>query len=452
MANELVYQTWQRVTGKPWTEASKGGFTDGSAATNLALQKKLNAGWNPYAQNTPANSPAAAADPNAYINQNQQADFNAAVNANAPTLKTNVASITESFPDILKTITGGQVPPTPPSLSELYTKLTSEGGVTELEQQLNDLTNQEQTIMGMSEARQLNAEGGAVSLGVIGGRQGEIERQTQQQLQTLGRIKSYVADQLKTKYTMISTIMDLTKSDYQLTKDAYDTKFNQAIQVINTLQTAQRDADTQAQRQQDNARANLQIIANSVTDGTSKFSDLSPESKAMVSKLEAQAGLPIGFTSTLKSKVPDAEIVSTTIRYQNGNQKYADVLTRDRFTGEMKVVSQFLGTEVDPKVYSEQQANYRAQLSANAARDNKAASEAAGIKDAFYKDLQDPSIKIARNKQEEQNFAANGVQYTNREDAFKRLVIKYPNIPISQIAQEFGSLYSQPGENYKPQY
>jgi len=45
---ELVHQTWSRVTGKPWQEAQKGGFTSGSAQANLALQKRLLGGWNPY--------------------------------------------------------------------------------------------------------------------------------------------------------------------------------------------------------------------------------------------------------------------------------------------------------------------------------------------------------------------------------------------------------------------
>lgn len=62
---ETVAQTWQRITGKPWSEAAKAGLTDGSAAANLALQKKLNGGFNPYAQPaTPAQAaPAPAASP-----------------------------------------------------------------------------------------------------------------------------------------------------------------------------------------------------------------------------------------------------------------------------------------------------------------------------------------------------------------------------------------------------
>jgi len=60
MAGELVYQTWQRITGKPWSEARAGGFTTGGYNENLALQRRLLSGWNPYAPAAPASAPAAA--------------------------------------------------------------------------------------------------------------------------------------------------------------------------------------------------------------------------------------------------------------------------------------------------------------------------------------------------------------------------------------------------------
>lgn len=45
---ELVYQTWERITGRPWSDAAAGGFTDGSFDANIALQKRLLGGWNPF--------------------------------------------------------------------------------------------------------------------------------------------------------------------------------------------------------------------------------------------------------------------------------------------------------------------------------------------------------------------------------------------------------------------
>ncbi len=55
---ELVYQTWERITGRPWSDARAGGFTDGSYAANIAIQKRLLGGWNPYAPAAPAPAPA----------------------------------------------------------------------------------------------------------------------------------------------------------------------------------------------------------------------------------------------------------------------------------------------------------------------------------------------------------------------------------------------------------
>ncbi|KKN26351.1 hypothetical protein LCGC14_0875650 [marine sediment metagenome] len=56
---ELVYQTWERITGRPWSDAHAGGFTTGTYDENIALQKRLLGGWNPYAPKAkPAPKPA----------------------------------------------------------------------------------------------------------------------------------------------------------------------------------------------------------------------------------------------------------------------------------------------------------------------------------------------------------------------------------------------------------
>ncbi len=63
---ELVYQTWERITGRPWSDARKSGFTTGSYADNIALQKRLLGGWKPYAPKAarrPAPKPAPKAAP-----------------------------------------------------------------------------------------------------------------------------------------------------------------------------------------------------------------------------------------------------------------------------------------------------------------------------------------------------------------------------------------------------
>ena len=60
---ELVYQTWERITGRPWSDAAAGGFTTGSYNDNIALQQRLLGGWNPYAPAASPPSPAPTPQP-----------------------------------------------------------------------------------------------------------------------------------------------------------------------------------------------------------------------------------------------------------------------------------------------------------------------------------------------------------------------------------------------------
>ncbi len=60
---ELVYQTWERITGRPWSDAAAGGFTTGSYSDNIALQQRLLGGWNPYTPAAPSPAPAPAPAP-----------------------------------------------------------------------------------------------------------------------------------------------------------------------------------------------------------------------------------------------------------------------------------------------------------------------------------------------------------------------------------------------------
>lgn len=70
---ETVSQTWKRVTGQEWGNAANP-YTDRSYNGNIALQKRLNTGWNPFAAPAPVAAPAsptpnaAAAPPSPAVN------------------------------------------------------------------------------------------------------------------------------------------------------------------------------------------------------------------------------------------------------------------------------------------------------------------------------------------------------------------------------------------------
>ena len=71
---ELVYQTWERITGRPWSDAAKGGFTDGSYDANIDLQRRLLEGWDPYAKPAAKKPAAKKAAPKAATDMSLQID------------------------------------------------------------------------------------------------------------------------------------------------------------------------------------------------------------------------------------------------------------------------------------------------------------------------------------------------------------------------------------------
>lgn len=131
---ELVHQTWSRVTGKPWSEASKGGYTTGSYDANIALQKKLLGGWNPYGGSTAA-APAPAPAP-----QQSVLDFttgqNKLVSDEAAKREATSAAAREKLVNFYNTLEAPE---------DRYNRFREEHGVADREQVVNDLI---RNIMG----------------------------------------------------------------------------------------------------------------------------------------------------------------------------------------------------------------------------------------------------------------------------------------------------------------
>jgi hypothetical protein len=217
---------------------------------------------------------------------------------------------------------------------DMFENMREDMGVGDLEQQLSDLKLSLEEQYAMRRQRTQTAEGGQVAMGVIAGRVGEIERQENERIDAIGRQISYVADQLNSAYNVIQTYIQFAGMDYQDASQRYNEEFNRNIQIYNMVQA---DID----RQQAAARANLQIFTNAIISGNIDYNSLSSDQKAFLSKLEAQSGLPIGFTGSLRANNINGEIISTTTR-ESGGTKYADVVMRMP-DGSMKVQTMSLG-------------------------------------------------------------------------------------------------------------
>jgi len=281
-------------------------------------------------------------DANAYINNNQQQDFNNASKTTDPQVRSSVQSYADLYDSISKSLTQN-LPEKPATvdLSKTYTDLRSQYGVTDLENQLNDLNSQAQALQAASAARTQAEKDKPVAMNVISGRISEEEAQDNARLAQINNSIKTVTAQLQTKYNVIDNIMKYTGTDYNNAVDAYNTQFTQNLNLMNTVKGVVDSQKSDIETAADDARANLQIIYNNISSGAVSLDSIDPVQQANITKLELQAGLPSGFYSTLISKNPKATILSTTTRESNG-QKYADVIMKNN-DGSLSTKSISLG-------------------------------------------------------------------------------------------------------------
>ena len=246
--------------------------------------------------------PSSADQVNPYLSNLQNSLFNAST---APEVK--IPTMEE-----LKT----QLQPTTPLPEPLervarFEELRLDYGVAALEESLNTIKDQVRREEDLLREQRGLEEGKTVPLGVIQGRITEEERQANVRLDALGRQQSRIVDELNTKYNVINLYMQLESLDYNDAVDRYEKEFTRNLQMYDIIAGARREARSAFESDRDAARANLQIYANAAISGNVDYNSLSSDQKLMISKLEIQAGLPVGFISSVK-KDPGADILFTT--------------------------------------------------------------------------------------------------------------------------------------------
>ena len=201
--------------------------------------------------------------------------------------------------------------PAPLDRTGEFDKLRLEYGVSELETQLNDLKAQQDELNAGFREQRFTERGKTVPLNVIEGRISEEERQYSERNDYLGRQVARITDELNTKYNVISTYMNFKNLDYQDAVSRYESEFNQNLQIYNVLAGERKEARSAYESDRAAASANLQMFYNMVTSGNVDYNSIGDDQKVMISKLEAQAGIPIGFMASVR-RDPGSDIVFTT--------------------------------------------------------------------------------------------------------------------------------------------
>jgi len=308
----------------------------GTAKQNVALLGALRGGASSSAPQTET------ARATAMINADQDAII-ARGNAenDAPT---RAATVSDDYSSAYETLSdmfmqGNQ--PEAPSYEKMYGELRADYNMNDLEEQMNRLQDDEEAIYAQLRQRRTNEQGKPVAMNVIEGRIGEAERQEMERIDYLSRQKNTVARQLQAANSAIENIMSFRKMDYDAARSSYNDQFSQQMQMFNAVRgvvDAERSAE---ERASDNARANLNIIYDSIKTGGTDVATMTPEMEYTVNTLELQAGLPTGFYNNIAKQNPDQKVLSTTTRTSSG-QKYADVIMQGE-DGSLSVKQVSLG-------------------------------------------------------------------------------------------------------------
>jgi hypothetical protein len=266
-------------------------------------------------------------NPNTYINENQNKDFATASKVNDVPTRSSTTELMTQAKDL---ITGnlGQKPDFNAETKAM--NLRTQYGITEGENQMTELQRQSRDIQAQKQARINSEKGKAVAMNVISGRVGEVEQQENERLTAINNSIQTLQSQLNTKYNVVDSIMKYASMDYDNAVKDYDTKFSQNMDMFDMVRNISKDEKTDIERQEDSARANAQIMIDTMNKNGTTFQQLSTDQQTNLTKLGVQSGLGSEFFKDVMKVSAGKEILTTitnddktktTIMYKDGTTK-----------------------------------------------------------------------------------------------------------------------------------
>lgn len=178
-----------------------------------------------------------------------------------------------------------------PTAEKDYTQLRADKGVNVLESDITGISNKIRTLEDEKAAAVKAVTGKTIAAPFVRGEQAAIETKANEQLNSLYRNKALMIDELAAKNSVIQNLMTLKGTDYKNTVDAYNSEFTNNVNIYNATRGIAQDMKSEEQAKVDNAKANAQIIINSMVSKGLSYNDLSDAGKAMLTRLGSESGL-----------------------------------------------------------------------------------------------------------------------------------------------------------------
>jgi len=235
--------------------------------------------------------------------------------------------------------------PALPNFEQSYLQLRQDKGLVALEDSLGSLQSEADSVKTQFYINKNSETGksGMIAQNVVEGRVGEHEKAANERLMILDDQITTINNQLNTAYGVINSIMQYKGMDYDAAVKNYDTKFSNAMSMINAVKGIDESIKSDKERAQDIARANLQIMYNSISENSEGWQSLSSSQQTQISKMELQSGLPQGFFKTIQAKNPGGEIVTTNSYSDDSGKQYSAVVIRDPKTGKLTTQNIYVG-------------------------------------------------------------------------------------------------------------
>lgn len=305
-ARNDVAAMFKAVFGRTGTEAELRywkGRTDKSGAALIGAMQFAKQGGKTIGdvKGEPGNGdPIAAMD--AALNSSQEADF---ATISAATTKVDLSRSADLVSKLTEML--GTKPETP-SLRDEYQKELLRSGYNEDAAALAEADKAIKQLDADFASQQKTEEGRQVSMAQVRRRQAAEQIDYERVRRDLVVDRDFLANKVANKQAVVNTMMTLFGQDVENAQAAYQNKFTNALAITNLLRGIEQDQLTQQQRQQDNARANVQVMSNLLSSGNVKYNQLDTATKSQLKSMELQAGLPVGFTQFVNETVKDPEV------------------------------------------------------------------------------------------------------------------------------------------------
>lgn len=341
----------------------------GSSSQNTSLLGSLRSTTTP--SSTPSSGSASSgSDVNSMINKNQENDFTLKTQEDEPNIRSSSKATQDIFENINNILTDGLEQPDLPSFADRYQELRTEGGLADLEAQLNTLDKEEADIQARLRVRTNAEEGKPVALNVIEGRVTEATRQERENLEFIQRQKNYVSNQIQSKTAVIETIMNLEKMDFEFAESRYQNQFEQRKSTISLGLQVQEYQDDLEKDKIENARANGEIFVDTLVKSGKTSTDITASQDAQLRRWGLETGLGSDFFFNMIDAVQaesDSEILThvisedkstATILFKNGKTQTISTGIKDTgssggdvegFDLAVEFSNQFVGTQDELK-------------------------------------------------------------------------------------------------------